>query len=102
MGLIVEGSARAGQLTQRKNRLEALKRKLIAQNTVINYVVGLRESEIVGDKYDLEYQNELDSLSNLTKLLESKKDAMIVLLDGEISSLGIQIIEAINESKKEI
>lgn len=102
MGLIVEGSARAGQLTKRKNRLEALKRKLIAQNTVINYVVGLRESEIVGDKYDLEYQNELDSLSNLTKLLESKKDAMIVLLDGEISSLGIQIIEAINESKKEI
>ena len=102
MGLIVEGSARAGQLTQRKNRLEALKRKLISQNTVINYVVGLRESEIVGDKYDLEYQNELDSLSNLTKLLESKKDAMIVLLDGEISSLGIQIIEAINESKKEI
>ena len=102
MELIVEGSARAGQLTQRKNRLEALKRKLIAQNTVINYVVGLRESEIVGDKYDLEYQNELDSLSNLTKLLESKKDAMIVLLDGEISSLGIQIIEAINESKKEI
>ena len=74
MGLIVEGSARAGQLTQRKNRLEALKRKLIAQNTVINYVVGLRESEIVGDKYDLEYQNELDSLSNLTKLLESKKE----------------------------
>ena len=102
MGLLVGGSERAGRLTQKRNRLEALKKRLIAQNTDIHYVVGLRESEIVGSKYDLEHQNELDSLSNLTKLLDSKKAVMVALLDSEIASLGIQIIAEINASKNEV
>lgn len=100
MGLMVGGSSRAGALTQKRNKLVRLKSKLTNQSTDIQYVVSLNESEIAGDKYDLEHQDEIDDLSSLKKILDNKKEIMISLLNSEINSLEAEITAEINANKE--
>ena len=89
----IEASIEVTRLSGEVSKLKAIYTKLNKQSTVIKYVVTLSES-IAGDKFDDEENQEKADLTSLEKILSTKKEEILGLLDAKIKQVGAELATA--------
>jgi hypothetical protein len=86
-------TAEVGRLNGRVEKLKAIQTKLSKNSTKIAYIVTLSEL-IAGDKYDAEEKQEKADLGSLEKILSTKKNEILKLLNSKITQVEEELATA--------
>lgn len=86
-------TAEVGRLNGRVEKLKAIQTKLSKNSTKIAYMVTLSEL-IAGDKYDAEEKQEKADLGSLEKILSTKKNEILKLLNSKITQVEEELATA--------
>lgn len=89
----IEASMEVTRLSGEVSKLKAIYTKLNKQSTTIKYEVTLSEN-IAGDKYDDEEHQEKADLTSLEKILSTKKEEILGLLDAKIKQVSAELATA--------
>lgn len=89
----IKANMEVTRLIGKVSKLRAIYTKLKNQSTTIKYIVTLSES-IAGDKYDDEENQEKADLTSLEKILVTKKEEILGLLDVKIKQVEAELASA--------
>ena len=89
----IKANMEVTRLIGKVSKLRAIYIKLKNQSTTIKYIVTLSES-IAGDKYDDEENQEKADLTSLEKILVTKKEEILGLLDVKIKQVEAELASA--------